>query len=78
MVSASGVGRPMTTIQDAARDELADITERVAEIEAQIDVAACQDPSVDVSSEDMALWEERDRLLFQKQRLEKVVGEGLP
>jgi hypothetical protein len=68
----------MTTIQDAARDELADITERVAEIESQIDVEGCQDPSVDVPSEDMALFEERDRLLFQKQRLEKVVEEGLP
>jgi hypothetical protein len=68
----------MTAIQDAARDELADITERVADIEAQIDVAVCQDPSVDVPSEDMALWEERDRLLFQKQRLEKVIEEGLP
>jgi len=68
----------MTTIQDAARDELADISERVAEIEAQIDVEACADPSVDVPSEDMALWEERDRLLWQKGRLEKVIGEGLP
>lgn len=68
----------MTTIQDAARDELADIDERVAEIEAQIDVDACRDSSVTTSAEDMALWEERDRLLFQKQRLEKVVEGGLP
>jgi len=63
----------MTTIQDAVRDELADITERVAEIEAQIDVAACQDPSVDVPTEDMELWQERDRLLFEKQRLQKLL-----
>jgi hypothetical protein len=67
----------MTTIQDAARDELADINERVDEIEAQIDPEECADPSVETDSEDMALWEERDRLLFQKQRLEKVIEEGL-
>jgi len=68
----------MTTIPDAARDELADITERVAEIESQIDVEACRDPSVDVPSEDMELWEERDRLLAKKGRLQKVIKEGLP
>ena len=51
---------------------------RVAEIESQIDVKACRDPSVDVPSEDMELWQERDRLLWQKGRLEKVVDEGLP
>lgn len=68
----------MTTIQDAARDELADIEERVAEIESQIDVEACADPSVDTDREDMELWQERDRLLFQKDRLEKVIEEGLP
>ena len=68
----------MTTIRDAARDELADIDERVAEIESQIDVEACRDPTERVDAEDMELWQERDRLLFQKQRLEKVVEEGLP
>jgi hypothetical protein len=68
----------MTTIQDAAREELADIDERVAEIESQIDVEACADPSVESSREDMELWQERDRLLFQKGRLQIVIEEGLP
>jgi len=68
----------MTTIQDAARDELADINDRVAEIEAQIDVEACQDPSVETDREDMSLFEERERLLWQKGRLQKVIEEGLP
>jgi len=68
----------MTTIQDAARDELADIEECVAEIEAQIDVEACQDPSVETPQAEMALFEERERLLWQKGRLQKVIEEGLP
>jgi hypothetical protein len=68
----------MTTIQDAARDELPEIDERVAEIEAQIDPEECADPSVETDREDMELWQERDRLLFQKQRLEKIIEEGLP
>jgi len=63
----------MTTIQDAARDELANITERVAEIEAQIDVEACRDPTTRVGADDMELWEERNNLLFEKQRLQKLL-----
>ena len=63
----------MTTIQDAAREELADITERVDEIEGQIDVEACRDPTERVDAEDMELWEERNNLLFEKQRLQKLL-----
>ena len=62
-----------TDLQQQAADRLDEINARLAEIDSQIDREACWDPSVDTDADDMALAEEYDELLTEKQHCKRLL-----
>jgi len=69
-----------TAMQAAAADRLEEINARLDEIDSQIDRAACWNPTVETDADDMALAEEYDELLGEKQDCQRLLpdhGVGL-
>ena len=62
-----------TDLQQQAADRLDEINDRLAEIDSQIDREACWDPSVNTDDDDMALAEEYDELLTEKQNCKRLL-----
>ena len=67
-----------TTFGQAAQENLEEVEQRMAEIEQQIDLDKCWDPSVETDAEDMELAHEYDRLIGSKQGLEKIIEDSFP
>jgi len=62
-----------TELQKQTADRLEEINARLDEIDSQIDREDCWNPTVETDADDMALAEEYDELLGEKQDCQRVL-----
>ena len=67
-----------TRIQQAARENVEEIQQRIDEIDDEIDYQQCCDPNYTMSEREKDLFWEMEKLLASRTQLEKVAEDGVP